>query len=1483
MKKAIRSIISIVIVICVLSTSLFTGTLALSNIANNLREKVNSAITGLNVTADTTAADIEAVVNSVVAGTEITWKLDFTKVLPTDGAKITLNGTEVEGGVVRGYAGSIKGILNVTSAGENFDVAVDFTLEPTYETIDCTKQVTLNSLDAKYEEGSNGYVADADLLILDRTSGGWNIVSDFLKDNATIKAVIVKNGLANILGSAFNGTKALQAVVFKDALSLQSNAFYASSIKYVDFGSNTGSTISFDVNSFAWTTLKNLHISGYNKVSIKSSAFRGSSKMQQIAIDIDGTVTVASGALNTNGSGNASITTAVCKNATQATAFVNAGAMAAIDVTKTPIVDYYTQVSAIKVIDNATADDVASAAEALDTANAFTVSAEKNGNVFEVSITDANALTVTAYVETFAAADMKTNIEKILYEYAYTDTTTQTDINACLQSVLGSGYTITWLENYNVSEKVDGAEVWARTDAASDCALYGIVPGQDKAAHGSFVIKNDTVCVVIELNKVIEKAECKKYELTGIQKTNGAGISNSDTTTCYYDGASELIIVNGSTIYGNHLNGTKIDAVLGAGVSDNIKAVIVNGNFHAGAWCVVSYLNGLEVAIIKNTSVTALGRQQFMNCSNLKYLYLPDNITTTKDSNSGNTQAAFYGCTSLKTVLVGPNFDKDTFYINKVNNAMVKANAVTKYLETSDERKIINFYNDVLNLTAPNVSELDKKIKSLASYDESYTVAIETTDSEFVVTINDLLVVSIAPNQGVKDNVSDVLTNYIASNDTTSDDIVNEILGIPGVKFVEWSDNYGFEKILATNGARIRLDGKVVEDGIVRGHYGSITGIISITTAQGDIFDSKVTIIIDPVYETIDCTKKTTVTITSDSDTSYSSSEGYDPEADLVIINVTNPSKNIPANYFGATSENKNSKIKAVIVKDEVSTVLEKAFQYTSALQAAVFNKVDMINNYAYYASTIKYIELGSACSTFTIGSSNAFAWSKLTGLYIENRDSVNIATGAFTGCSNLAQIYVDSETVESVTTGAINTAGSGNESVTTVVCNGADAVSKFETAGVTNVIDATAREISVFDVNFDFEFDVRDIVRLKKLVLAETKDTSYDVNNDGAVNATDLVATLQELLGVSTVNGVTELNNTYRRIIQDNELNVAYFGGSVTSGYGATDSKYSWASRVTQYLKNKFPQAEIDSLNAAIGGTGSKFGAYRVVQDLQLETRTPDLVFIDFAINDVYDGLSASNSQKYMENIIRTIYSYAPNADIVMVFITDSGNKGKDFDQLIAQYELARVYGIPCINVGKALCDEMSTYLDISLINSNSPEWLEFFTDTVHPTDAGYERYASYITDYLDKVFYPHRKEGASKVSYMPTMPINTMLVNPEIFNASDVESIDNFTITSAGNLNTTTNGATLTVKFTGTSLKLWCYAYPESSSMECSVDSGTPKTTEIYRGSANHKIFKVADGLSDTEHTVKITFKNIKSKVDIRYFLITGESENKNFSLTK
>lgn len=360
------------------------------------------------------------------------------------------------------------------------------------------------------------------------------------------------------------------------------------------------------------------------------------------------------------------------------------------------------------------------------------------------------------------------------------------------------------------------------------------------------------------------------------------------------------------------------------------------------------------------------------------------------------------------------------------------------------------------------------------------------------------------------------------------------------------------------------------------------------------------------------------------------------------------------------------------------------------------------------------------------------------------------------------------------------------------------------------------------------------------------------------------------------------DLSNSYYRLTQDKELNIAYFGGSVTNGYGASSEDKCWASIVTNHLKNKFPQAKINSLKAAIGGTGSEFGAYRAVNDLQLKTYSPDLVFIEFARNDLIDGNNAVNSKKYLETIIHTIYSYAPNADIVLVFITGASSKGEDFEQLIAHREIAKEYKLPCINVGKALCAELDSYLDMSFVDEKHPEWLKYFIDTVHPNDAGYAKYASYITDYLDKVFYSERKAEKVKAVYMPKAPLNDILVNPENLNAKGKTNLKDFSVTNEGYLRTETDGATLTVTFTGTSLKLWCYSGPMSADLEYSIDNGEGKSISLEKTSDNHKIYKLADELSDTKHTVKMTFKKSKgSKVDIRYFLITGETDGKDFSI--
>lgn len=44
--------------------------------------------------------------------------------------------------------------------------------------------------------------------------------------------------------------------------------------------------------------------------------------------------------------------------------------------------------------------------------------------------------------------------------------------------------------------------------------------------------------------------------------------------------------------------------------------------------------------------------------------------------------------------------------------------------------------------------------------------------------------------------------------------------------------------------------------------------------------------------------------------------------------------------------------------------------------------------------------------------------------------------------------------------------------------------------------------------------------------------------------------------------------------------------------------------------------------------------------------------------------------------------------------------------------------------------------YLDMNFVDEKSPEWLKYFIVMVHPNDAGYEKYAFYITAYLDSFF---------------------------------------------------------------------------------------------------------------------------------------------------
>ena len=114
-------------------------------------------------------------------------------------------------------------------------------------------------------------------------------------------------------------------------------------------------------------------------------------------------------------------------------------------------------------------------------------------------------------------------------------------------------------------------------------------------------------------------------------------------------------------------------------------------------------------------------------------------------------------------------------------------------------------------------------------------------------------------------------------------------------------------------------------------------------------------------------------------------------------------------------------------------------------------------------------------------------------------------------------------------------------------------------------------------------------------------------------------------------------VGNFLKKVKAGKEMTVAYLGGSITAMNG-------WRNLTTDWLRATYPQAKFKEIHAAIGGTGSNLGVFRVAHDaLQ---HSPDLLFVEFATND--GGAQPQAIWRSMEGIVRQTWKKDPSTDIV-------------------------------------------------------------------------------------------------------------------------------------------------------------------------------------------------------------------------------------------
>jgi hypothetical protein len=339
-------------------------------------------------------------------------------------------------------------------------------------------------------------------------------------------------------------------------------------------------------------------------------------------------------------------------------------------------------------------------------------------------------------------------------------------------------------------------------------------------------------------------------------------------------------------------------------------------------------------------------------------------------------------------------------------------------------------------------------------------------------------------------------------------------------------------------------------------------------------------------------------------------------------------------------------------------------------------------------------------------------------------------------------------------------------------------------------------------------------------------------------------------------------LPNFFAKAMNGDSVRVAYFGGSITAQNGWRVSSLDW-------FKHRFPKAKFSEINAAIGGTGSDFGVFRL-QDHVLAFK-PDLVFVEYAVND--GNTSSQKIIRSMEGIVRQTLQQNPNIDICFVYtikadFLETEQKGSLPNSAENMENVAVHYGIPSINFGFEVANMVNNKQLIISGKTKEIDGVKVFSpDGVHPySETGHVIYQNVL-----------QRSFESMMSNIPAKPLKHKLPKPlapdyfartqmldikdvklsqnwKILNIKEQPSLSGFgkylqVIGKAGH-----SGETLTIHFKGRAIGAYDVMGPDAGRVVVELDGSVNDT--IYRFDAyctyKRMNYFLIDNLKNKKHEV-------------------------------
>ena len=221
-------------------------------------------------------------------------------------------------------------------------------------------------------------------------------------------------------------------------------------------------------------------------------------------------------------------------------------------------------------------------------------------------------------------------------------------------------------------------------------------------------------------------------------------------------------------------------------------------------------------------------------------------------------------------------------------------------------------------------------------------------------------------------------------------------------------------------------------------------------------------------------------------------------------------------------------------------------------------------------------------------------------------------------------------------------------------------------------------------------------------------------------------------------------------------DITIAYIGGSITEGPDVKPAERYVTLSYHEFEDTYCAGGSVTCVNAGLSGTPSNLGCIRLQRDVL--DHTPDIVFVEFAVNDSQDIMQ----KQYFESMLRTILLEPQEPAVILIF-----NRTQDGYTCQSVMGLTgRHYDLPMISVTNAITEEL---------DSGRMTWRDYSDDTVHPNPDGHRMTADFIANLFRLADEAERTEYTVPESAHIKAPfMNAVMITPDMDDFGAVENLE-------------------------------------------------------------------------------------------------------------